>query len=394
MIRISNPTRTEPPMRRRVRRPLAVLVGAALTTAAGVLPTASPASAATQVGNDISWPQCRVDQGGYGNPMPAANTGFVVLGLTNGLAFTRNPCLTEQAHWVRDNYRPFHAYTFATYPTRAQITRYGTSGPFASTTHTGKLRNVGYAQAAYAVNTLKGIGLLPPRIWIDVEKRAAQPWPVGQGNPTIATYNRALLEGMLAAFAKTKIPAGFYSNADGWTVITDNWQRPGVPFWGTVGTRGQAAAEQGCGKPGLNGGATHLMQWWVNQPQPVDWDVACAGHALAAPKVTLSWPALSQTRSRYGSTSAVISAGPSRRQTWQLTVTDACTGRRVTQVGGVTADKIVATWRGRRADGTRVPPGSYRLTLRTGTRTPPDGPVYAPLHQILTSSGKAVACRR
>lgn len=391
MNRISSPGHAPGRRLSRLIEVVTLVVAAAFTATAATVVTAAPAHAATQVGNDISWPQCTIEQGGYGNPMPATNTGFVVLGLTHGSAFTVNPCLVEQARWVRDNYRPFHAYAFASYPTRAQIARYGTTGPFPSSTYLGKIRNVGYAEAAHAVNTLHRIGLNPPRVWIDVEHKG-QPWVALPGNPTAAIYNRAVLEGMLAAFAKTKIPTGFYSNPDGWATITDNWQRPDLPFWATVGTRGQAVAEQGCAATGRNGGPVHLVQWWVNTPQPVDWNVSCPGYVLAAPKVTLSWPTISSTRSKVGHTSVVLTAGPSRRQTWQLTVTDACTGRRITQVGGVTSDKIVTTWRGRRADGTRVPPGLYRLTLKTGTRTPPTGPAYAPLHQVLPTSGTAKTC--
>jgi len=368
-----------------------LLASGALTAVSVQVATAPAAEAASQIGNDISWPQCSVEQGGYGNPMPATSTGFVVLGLTRGAAFTPNPCLTEQAHWVRDNFRPFHAYTFANYPTRTQIARYGSTGPFPADTYLGKIRNVGYAEAAYAVNTLRSIGLRPPRIWIDVEHKG-QPWVSMVGNPTAAIYNRAVLEGMLAAFRRTQIPAGFYSNPNGWQTITDSWQAPGVPFWGTVGPRGQAMAEQACSAPAANGGPLHLVQWWVTSPA-VDWDVACPGHELATPRVSLSWPTISGARSRWGRTDVVVTAGPSRRQTWQFTVTDACTGKRVTQVAGVTADKMVVRWRGRRADGTRVPPGTYRLTLRTGHNTPPTGPAYAPLHRILTGSGKVVTCK-
>jgi hypothetical protein len=207
---------------------------------------------------------------------------------------------------------------------------------------------------------------------------------------TYATYNRAVLEGMLAAFARAGIPAGFYSNADGWTTITADWLRPDIPFWATVGARGPALAARRCSTVGLNGGPVHLVQWWDSRP--MDYDLACPGHALTAPRAGLDWPAISSTRSRLGRTSVRLTAGISRRQTWQFTVTDACTGRLVLRRRGVTADAITLSWDGRRANGSLAPAGVYRLTLRTGNRLPPTGPVYAPVHLVLPSSGRPVTC--
>lgn len=374
------------------RRLLAVLVLLAGTL--GVpLAGASTAQAATPVGNDISWPQCSVAQGGYGNPMPASSTRFVVVGTTRGLPFTVNPCLTEQARWIRDAFRPFHAYAMAAYPTTAQLDRYGASGRFSTATLLGRLRNVGYAEAAHSINTLRAVGLRPPRIWIDIEARSKQPWPAAAGNATAAARNRAVIEGMLAAYKAVGIPAGFYSNASGWSEITNGWQRPDIPFWATVGSRGQGAATAQCGRPGLNGGPVHLVQWW--DTQPMDWDVACPGHAPAAPRLTLSWPTRSSARSTYGRTDVVLTAGPSRRQTYQLTVRDACTGSLVWRSpAGVTADKIVARWKGLRSNGSLAPTGVYKLVLQTGSHTPPTGPVYAPLHQVSDAAGRGGTCRK
>jgi len=353
---------------------------------------APAAHAADQVGNDISWPQCTVDQGGYSNPMPATGTGFVVVGTTRGLPFTLNPCLADQARWIRNAFRPFHAYSMAAYPTQAQLDRYGAVGRFPSTTPVGKLRNVGYAEAAHSINALKAVGLRPPRIWIDIEARSAQPWPAAAGNPVAAERNRAVIEGMLAAYAAVGVPVGFYSNASGWSAIMNGWQRSDIPFWETVGPRGRTMAAAKCGLPGLNGGPVHLVQWW--DTQPMDWDIACAGHAFAAPKVTLSWPTRSSARSTLGGTDVVLTAGPSRRQVWQLTVRDACTGSVVWRSAtSVTADKIVARWNGRRTNGSVAPVGVYKLVLQTGNRTPPTGPIYAPLHQISDTAGRGGTCR-
>ncbi len=374
------------------RRLLAVLLSAAAALAGVQLTVAAPAQAADQVGNDISWPQCTKAQGGYANPMPSTRTGFVIVGTTRGLPFTVNPCLTEQARWIRNAFRPFHAYSMAAYPTSAQLKKYGNSGRFKGSDLLTRLRNVGYAEAAHSVNALKSVGLRPPRIWIDIEARNKQPWPLAAGDATRAARNRAVIEGMLSAYRSVGMPVGFYSNASSWAQITNGWQRPDVPFWATVGTRGKAKALAQCGKPGLNGGPVHLVQWW--DTQPMDWNVACTGYAFASPGVGLSWPARSSARSTVGRTNITLTAGPNRRQTWQLTVVDACTSKVVWRSGvGLTADKIVARWPGRLSNGSVAPAGVYRLVLRAGNRTPPNGPSYAPLHQISKTDGTGGTCR-
>jgi putative cell wall-binding protein len=89
-----------------------------------------------------------------------------------------------------------------------------------------------------------------------------------------------------------------------------------------------------------------------------------------------------------------VVGGPSRRQTWQLSVRDACTGAWIGSTGGVTSDRIVARWNGLRSNGSTAPAGVYRVTLRTGTRTPPTGPAYATLHEVFADGSATVGgCR-
>jgi putative cell wall-binding protein len=350
----------------RTRAALAVAVTVALSAAGLTALRAGPAAAATaQVGNDISWPQCPSPLG-YGNPMPADSTGFVVLGLTFGLPFTPNPCLADEARWVRDRAKPFHAYTIAAYPTADQLTQFGAKGPFPSDNPTDQVRNVGYAQAQDAVLTLRRIGLAPPLVWVDVEARKGQPWPTGTA---AQPGNRAVLEGILAGLKAAGIESGFYANANDWNVITGNWQRPDVPFWATVGARDQATAQARCAAPGLDGGPVYQAQWWTTTPA-VDYDLTCPGHELAAPNPTLSWPTVNGTGWSLtrpdGAPALAVSAGPSRSQAWTATVRDACSGTIVRTLSGTTSDLISVTWDGARDDGSPAPGGIYRLTLRTG----------------------------
>src|SRR5262245_54970588 len=94
--------------RTRVRL-IVLAVVSALARSLGVL-TAPTARAAVMFGNDISWPQCP-------STFPDTSTQFVVIGLTNGLPFTENPCVAGQAGWAADHAKPTHAYTMAAFPT-------------------------------------------------------------------------------------------------------------------------------------------------------------------------------------------------------------------------------------------------------------------------------------
>ena len=64
------------------RRRLLALVTAVLAVAGLGLAAAPSGEAATRYGNDVSWPQCSVADGGYGLPMPPTSAAFVVVGLT------------------------------------------------------------------------------------------------------------------------------------------------------------------------------------------------------------------------------------------------------------------------------------------------------------------------
>ena len=180
---------------RRVRRILLAPL-AAVALLAGLLPAvAPPAQAEPLFGHDISWPQCPSSVGGFDLPMPPDSTQFVIAGLTKGLPFTENPCLASQVDWVQTRNKPAHAYTMAAFPTSAQLSTYGSQGPWSTSTRAGQLSNVGYAEATYAAGSLDRVGWTPPVVWIDVEPRPAQPWPTG--NAAQQRENRYVIEGLM-----------------------------------------------------------------------------------------------------------------------------------------------------------------------------------------------------
>ena len=261
-------------------------LGAALVAAlvAALLGTATPAAAAPMFGHDISWPQCPVAVGGFGLPLPPTSTEFVVVGLTKGLPFTQNPCLADQVAWVTGNAKPSHAYTIAAFPTASQLTTYRASGPWSSTTRAGQLSNVGYAEAGFAVDSLGAAGFAPPVVWIDVEPRAAQPWPVATAQQRLD--NRYVLEGLMRGLRDHGLAYGLYSYAAGWESITGSWRVPGVPVWATAGRLDYPTeALDRCTQPSFSGGRVYLSQWYDDTR---DFDRTCEPYAFTSLPIAAS----------------------------------------------------------------------------------------------------------
>ncbi len=251
----------------------AVAVGPLTVGAADAVPAA--AAPPTLVGNDVSWPQCPVAQGGYGLPSPRPGAQFVVIGLTRGLGFTRNPCLADQVAEAATRGLPAHGYLVPSHPTAAQLTTYGASGPWAATTVAGRLLNAGYAEAGDALAGAAAVPFRPPVVWVDVEPRTAAPWPTSDRAAT--TRNRLVVLGALRRLDEAGVRYGFYSASSLWASITGAWQAPGVPVWATAGRRGRAAAEALCAGAGWGGGPVHLAQWYDNT---YDDDVTCPAYVF------------------------------------------------------------------------------------------------------------------
>jgi hypothetical protein len=248
---------------------LAVLLG----TAPAVAP---PAEAATMFGHDISWPQCPTTQGGFGLPLPPTSTQFVIVGLTRGLPFTENPCLQSQVDWTRQFGKPAHGYAMAAFPTAAQLSTYGTQGPWSARTRSGQLSNVGHAEATFALASLRRVGFSPPVVWIDVEPRTQQPWPTA--TTAQQRENRLIIEGMMRALRDAGVAYGLYSYSSGWRSITGSWWLPGVPVWATAGRLDYPTeAEDRCVQPSFSGGPVFISQWYDDTR---DYDRTCGTYAF------------------------------------------------------------------------------------------------------------------
>ena len=244
---------------------------ACLTPAAVAAPAPAPAPRDLTVqGADVSWPQCPPGTGipgrkGLGLPMPSTAAQFVVVGLTNGPGFTRNPCLTTQLAWARARAIQTAAYAVASYPTAAQLRRYAQAGPYRGTTWRGRLRNVGYAEARYNLATLSAVGLSVPHIWVDVESYPFRPWSRS------ILGNRALVRGALQGYRDAGLTVGIYSTPLQFAQIA-GWVGWAVPEWHTAGSRGRSTALARCAESPFTGGPVVLSQWWTSR---ADHDLTC-----------------------------------------------------------------------------------------------------------------------
>lgn len=237
-----------------------------------------PAQAASLSGNDVSWPQCPTSAGGSGLPLPPDSAQFVIIGLTRGLPFTTNPCLSSQVGWATSRNKPAHGYAMAAFPTASQLASYKSQGPWSTATRAGQLSNAGYAEATAAVAAMAGAGFHPPVVWIDVEPRPAQPWPTATAAQQ--RENRLVVEGLMRKFHDAGFAYGLYSFASGWAAITGSWLLPGVPVWATAGRLDYPTeAQDMCTKASFSGGHVYLSQWYDDVR---DYDITCSPYAFTA----------------------------------------------------------------------------------------------------------------
>ena len=260
-------------------RALAFLAAVALALGLSIVPSAH---AAVSIGHDISWPQCP-------STFPPTSTAFLVIGLTNGLPFTRNPCVASQAAWAVSRGKPTQAYAMAAYPTSAQLATFGSRGPWSSSTQAGRLSNVGYSEAQDAMATVKAVaGWSPRMIWIDVEPRPAQPWP---GGTTLRrTENRNVVEGLMRGLRDGGYSYGLYSFTSGWQEIVGSWWLPGVPVWAASGKLDYPnEALDKCTQPSFSGGRVYLSQW-LNDAGTLDYNRTCEPYAFTKPPMPPASP--------------------------------------------------------------------------------------------------------
>jgi hypothetical protein len=260
------------------RLPLTLLRPARALAGGG--PRGGPAAAAVAptpgvrlTGGDISWPNCPKGMGipsrrSPGNPLPLSSATFTVIGLTNGPGWVPNPCLADHVAWAKARGVWTAAYSMTTFPTAAQRSAYGATGPWSAATRGGRLRNAGYQQAMFNVASMRTTGLAVPFVWVDVEPYPTHPW----SGDVLA--NRQVVRGVVRAYQDQGYGVGFYSYDNGWRAVVGSWRKPGFPAWVPVGpvSNGLSVASRRCAAPSFSGGPVLLAQW-VQDAR--DRDVTC-----------------------------------------------------------------------------------------------------------------------
>lgn len=224
----------------------ASLVGAPATHAAGVYQTGS-------VGVDVSYPNC-----GASTPKSA----FGIVGVTSGLVYSNNPCLSAQAKqfsnlslYVNTG---LNASQTSPYYVAAQQ---GCNGDALCAAY-----NYGKAAANDAIAYATSQGVSSSTWWLDVETENSWNADVMQNRQS----NQGAYDALVQSGAST---VGVYSTTAQWNAITGNWLN-GWPNWGATTWTTAKQAQTYCKGHEFTGGPSLLMQF-TSKKSKVDQDVAC-----------------------------------------------------------------------------------------------------------------------
>ena len=225
------------------------------------------------LGSDISWPQCPVGLGmperrTLGLPAPLPEAQYVIIGLTNGPAFTANPCLADQVDSVRSSGRLLGAYTVTSYPDAEALAAVGDDGPYDGSTPGGALANAGYQQAVFGVAAMQRTGLETPAVWVDVEPVRDFEW---SGD---LAANAAVVRGLVRGYQDAGYEVGVYSTPYLWEQIVGDLEL-GLPEWRAAGETSRAEALERCGPQWSIQGGEAVMGQWLEDSR--DHNVTCPG---------------------------------------------------------------------------------------------------------------------
>ena len=254
-----------------------------LAVAAGVFGVSGTASAApldtagqqTEVGYDVSYPQCETD-------LPDARA-FGIVGVNGGLATKANPCLTDQLRWAwRSNgsvpAQP-GAQVYLNTANPGELLDLVTTWPSAGETPYGECDGentdacswqYGWERAQNSVVSFLTPAARAARVdsqpsrytwWLDVETMNTWQWNGLEAHDR----NRATLEGMTAYLDSRGAPVGIYSTGQqfGQIVGTVPEDSPlaGRPSW-LAGATTLDQARENCGEePLVPGGSVVLAQY-------------------------------------------------------------------------------------------------------------------------------------
>ncbi|HVA44635.1 MAG TPA: hypothetical protein VNF50_14225 [Acidimicrobiales bacterium] len=221
-----------------------------VTAVAAGLSPAYRAAAQVELGGrygfDVSWPQCD-DRG-----LPSGHA-FAVLGVTDGKAFTRNPCLASQWAWATAAAGTGGLYINLNEPGSGSRANFGPAGHC----HHGDLACTAYNYGAntvdQALSYARAQRATAPMVWLDVETGNA--WtPYGD-------VNALVIKGAIDQLHRGGLAAGIYSTSLQWDEITGGADF-GLPVW-VAGSPDLNSAPSYC-SDGFNGGQVWMVQTMLN----------------------------------------------------------------------------------------------------------------------------------
>lgn len=243
---------------------LGVVVGAGVLSApsawaAKASTTTTVLATTTAGGYDVSWPQC-------GKSYPS-NPAFGIVGASDGLAYSDNPCLASELAWAAKGRRPAALYMNTADP-GSQSTHWTTSGPKAcsgTSVDMGCAYNYGWNAAQHALSyaTTQSSAAATAAWWLDIE--------TGNTWSTNTAVNNADIQGMVDYFQSQSVTVGVYSTSYQWGQITGG-ESLAVPNWVAGASRAAQASRWCSASYSFTGGAVKLVQYPSGS---FDGDVAC-----------------------------------------------------------------------------------------------------------------------
>lgn len=244
--------------------------------------SAAPAEAASDVGYDISYPQC-------GLPFPS-DAAFGIIGVNGGRAFSANPCLAEQLAWGKKLSAPVSLYANTGNPGPALSSRWpiGQMSPREcygdNPNSTACAYNYGWNAAKDSVSTAARASMAVNGVdeknarrrvanvtwWLDVEILNSWQTTSSVYGPTEQSKlnDTAALAGAVNALWDAGVDSvGIYSTQYQWNLITGgsaythDWFSAN-PVW-LAGHSANSAAG-GCEKPSFTGGRVTMTQYLSN----------------------------------------------------------------------------------------------------------------------------------
>ena len=203
------------------------------------------------VGSDISWPNC--------NTKIATGAKFGIVGVTDGLGYSTNPCLSKEVTkytnlslYVNTGWDSSSSHVNATSP---RVCVAGDNNCLAY--------NYGYNAGLYAYDAASSAGIYTSTWWLDVE--TANTW----SNNVVQNQNSIQGEhDALATNGATTV--GVYSTTAQWGSITGSWLN-NWPSWGASTWKTANQAKTYCVGHQFTGGKTWLIQF----KGQIDQDYAC-----------------------------------------------------------------------------------------------------------------------